>query len=246
MRKVYILDVGVHAQPFEAAANRIIEWSQADTPRYVCTCPVYTLMIAQEMPAVRAALDAADMVSADGMPVVWMQRYHGALEAERCFGPGLMRAVAELSAGTGLRHYLWGGQSGVPEQLQASLRREYGDVNVVGWFSPPFEEVGTPPRQEYIERINAAKPDIVWVGLGSPKQDIWMHMYREHLNAPVLIGVGAAFDFLSGRKRQAPKWLGDVGLEWSFRLLQEPRRLARRYLKYNTLFVWRVLREELI
>lgn len=243
MRKVEILNVGVHAQRFDEATARLVAWAQEPTPRYVCTCPVYTLMIADEIPQAHEALANADMVTADGMPVVWVQRRKGILEAERCHGPGLMREVCRLSAGTGIKHYLWGGEPGVPELLGEEIQRQYGDVNIVGAYAPPFEAVGTPPQAEYVERINAAAPDIVWVGLGSPKQDVWMHLYRDHLTAPLLIGVGAAFDFISGRKRQAPEWVGDLGLEWSFRLFQEPRRLGQRYLKYNTLFIWRLINE---
>lgn len=243
MQAVDIFGVNVHAMRFDEAAQTLVEWAQAPQKRYVCTCPVYTLMIAQEVPEAKAALNNADLVTADGMPVVWVQRRRGASAAERCYGPGLMRAVCKLTAGTGVRHYLWGGEAGVPELLTQEIRRQYGDVNIVGAYSPPFEEIGTPPQAEYIERINAAKPDIVWVGLGSPKQDVWMNLYRDQLDAPLLIGIGAAFDFLSGRKRQAPEWMGSIGLEWSFRLFQEPRRLARRYVKYNSLFLWRLLTE---
>jgi len=243
MHKVDILNVGVHAQRFEDATERLFRWAQEPTRRYVCTCPVYTLMVTHEMPEAEAALANADMVTADGMPVVWVQRRAGAPYAERCPGPSLMRALCERTAGTDVKHFLWGGAPGVPERLSDAIHDQYGDVNIVGAYSPPYEPTGTPPKDEYIERINAAKPDVVWVGLGSPKQDVWMHMYREHLHAPLLIGVGAAFDFISGAKRQAPEWLGELGLEWSFRLFQEPRRLGRRYLKYNTLFIWRVLTE---
>lgn len=243
MRKVQILDVGVHAQRFDHAISQILEWVEEGKPRYVCTCPVYTLMITHEIPDAKAALDHADMVAADGMPIVWLQRRRGFDEAERCYGAGIMRTIFEKTAGTGTRHFLWGGNPGIPDILEEKLRQQYGEVNIVGRYSPPFEEVGTPPNQVAIDLINNAQPDIVWVGLGSPKQDIWMHLYRPYLNAPVLIGVGAAFDFISGHKRQAPEWMQEVGLEWAFRLAQEPRRLGTRYLKYNTLFIWRLLTE---
>jgi len=244
MRKVDILSVDVHAQRFDDAVEQLFAWSQQPQKRYVCTCPVYTLMMANEMPLARRAILNADMVTADGMPLVWVQRRYGETYAERCSGPNLMRALYQKTAGTPVRHYLWGGQVGVPESLAHNLEQRYGDVNIVGKHSPPFEPVGTPPNPDYIDMINAAEPDIVWVGLGSPKQDIWMHDYRPHLNAPLLIGVGAAFDFISGRKTQAPQWMQESGLEWSYRLFQEPRRLAVRYLKYNTLFVWRLLSED--
>ncbi len=241
MQTVDILSVGVHAQRFDDAVERLFAWSQDSEKRYVCTCPVYTLMMAKEMPDARQAIEGADMVTADGMPLVWVQQYKGVREAERCSGPNLMRALCDKTAGTDVRHYLWGGQPGVPDKLAHNLRDYYGDVNIVGKYAPPFEPIGTPPNPDYIDMINAAAPDMVWVGLGSPKQDIWMHRYREYLDAPLLIGVGAAFDFISGRKAQAPRWMQENGLEWSFRLFQEPRRLAVRYLKYNTLFVWQLM-----
>ncbi|MFZ4813731.1 MAG: WecB/TagA/CpsF family glycosyltransferase [Phototrophicaceae bacterium] len=242
MQKVTILEVGTHAQRFDEAAETLLTWASDRTQRrYVCTCPVYTLMITQEIPDARAALLKADMVTADGMPIVWMQRRLGVTHAERCNGPSLMRELCRRSAGTGLRHYFWGGLPGVPEALQTAIQQQYGDVNIVGAVSPPLEEIGAPPRPEYIQQINAAAPDIVWVGLGSPKQDVWMSLYREQLNAPLLIGVGAAFDFISGRKRQAPEWMQDIGMEWFYRLIQEPRRLGERYVKYNTLFLWQIL-----
>jgi N-acetylglucosaminyldiphosphoundecaprenol N-acetyl-beta-D-mannosaminyltransferase len=243
MQKVDILNVGVHAQRFDEAADTLFQWAQEPNRRYVCTCPVYTLMIAHEIPTAHTALANADMVTADGMPIAWVQQRKGVPHAQRCHGPGLMRELCRRSAGTGIKHYLWGGAPGIPEALTDAIHTQYGDVNIVGAYSPPFEETGTPPNPEYIERINAAQPDIVWVGLGSPKQDVWMHLYRQHLTAPLLIGVGAAFDFISGKKRQAPEWMGAIGMEWSFRLFQEPRRLGRRYLKYNTLFVWRLINE---
>lgn len=241
MQKITLFGISVHAASFDDVVSQIITWAQDDNARrYVCTSPVYTLMIAQEIPEAKQALNHADMVTADGMPVVWVQRRRGAIQAERGYGPGIMRAVFERTADTPIRHYLWGGEDGVPEQLRQKLIERYGNVTIVGADSPPFEPIGAPVQQDHIDRINAAEPHIVWVGLGSPKQDVWMQNYRDHLNAPVLIGVGAAFDFLSGVKSQAPHWMQRNGLEWLFRLMQEPRRLARRYIVYNTRFIWRL------
>lgn len=242
MQKTTLFGIPVHAAPFDQIIAQILAWAQDEhTRRYICTAPVYTLMIAQEIPSAKSALTHADMVTADGMPVVWVQRRRGVKEAERGYGPGVMRAIFEQSADTPIRHYLWGGEEGVAELLRDKLIEKYGNVTIVGADSPPFEPLGASAQADYVERINAAEPHIVWVGLGSPKQDVWMETYREHLNAPLLIGVGAAFDFLSDRKAQAPYWMQQRGLEWLFRLFQEPRRLARRYIIYNTRFLWGLL-----
>lgn len=241
MPTVNILGVPLRAQPFEQAVTTLIDWAQdSDQRRYVSTCPVYTVMSTHEIPEAKTALTSADMVTADGMPLVWVQRRKGINEAERVYGPDLMRTICGRGVESGLRHYFWGGLPGVPEKLTAALQAQYGDVQVAGMYSPPYEALGTPPNADYIAQINAVNPDIVWVGLGSPKQDVWMHLYRPHLNAPLLIAVGAAFDFIAGTKSQAPVWMQRSGTEWVFRLAQEPRRLAKRYLVYNSLFLWRL------
>jgi N-acetylglucosaminyldiphosphoundecaprenol N-acetyl-beta-D-mannosaminyltransferase len=186
------------------------------------------------------------MVTADGMPIVWVQRQRGFPQAERVYGPDVMLALCEKTAGTGIRHFFWGGQPGVADQLVGRLKAQFPKLAVAGTYSPPIAELESQPDPAVIERLNASQADIIWIGLGSPKQDLWMSLYRPTLSAPLLIGVGAAFDMLAGVRSQAPRWMQRSGLEWLFRLAQEPRRLARRYLVYNPLFVWHVLRESLL
>jgi N-acetylglucosaminyldiphosphoundecaprenol N-acetyl-beta-D-mannosaminyltransferase len=152
-----------------------------------------------------------------------------------------MLAVCERSLATGYRHFFYGGKDGVPERLVRRLQKMYPGLAVAGTYSPSFKTVGAPESQEVIDRINDAKPDIVWVGLGTPKQEHWMAQHVDRLTASVLLGVGAAFDFHAGLKRQAPRWMQQSGLEWLFRLATEPRRLWRRYLVNNPLFVWLAL-----
>lgn len=240
MTRLPLLNVNTDAQRFDEAVTTLTRWARDEMGRrYVCTCPVYTLMMAREQPQVKAAVNGANMVTADGMPIVWLQRRLGAPFAERVYGPDLLLA---LCAQPSLSHYFWGGLPGVTTQLVEKLRERTPNLQVAGEYAPPIAPIGDTPDNEVINRLNAANADVVWVGLGSPKQDRWMALYRPHLNAPLLIGVGAAFDMLAGVKRQAPRWMQRSGLEWLFRLMQEPGRLGKRYLVYNPKFMVLVLR----
>ncbi|MGI9037994.1 MAG: WecB/TagA/CpsF family glycosyltransferase [Gemmatimonadota bacterium] len=188
--------------------------------------------------------DAA-MVTPDGMPLVWLSRRRGRPEVSRVYGPDLMLSCCDSFRDRGARHYFYGGAEGVPEQLASSLTERFPGLEVAGGFSPPYRDLTEAENREIVARINESRPDFVWVGLGCPKQDFWMAEHRDELEAPVLVGVGAAFDFHSGRKRQAPSWMQSRGLEWLFRLLSEPRRLAGRYVAGNSRFIALVLAEEL-
>lgn len=238
-----ILGVPIDAQRFDDAITTLVQWSRGEGSRYVCACPVYTLMQARENPQVLAALRGAAMVMADGMPLVWVQQRRGQQEAERVYGPDVLLALCERTAGTGVRHYFYGGLPGVPEQLTARLRQRFPALEIVGYEAPPMIATGAEVDSAVVERLNQAGAHVIWVGLGSPKQDVWLAQYRPLLEASLLIGVGAAFDFVAGTKAQAPRWMQRAGLEWLFRLAQEPRRLWRRYVIYNTRFLWALLRE---
>jgi len=238
-----VLDVPTDGQRFETAISRLLDWAaDPNGRRYVCTCPVYTLMIGRERPDVLAALRGADMVTADGMPVVWLQRRLGAPFAERVYGPDVLLTLAEHSVERGLRHTFYGGRPGVPEQLTAALTSRFPGLRVSAAIAPPFAPVGPEPDAAALAQLNALDTDILWVGLGSPKQDLWMALHRPLLRAPLVIAVGAAFDMLAGVKKQAPRWMQRGGLEWLYRLAQEPGRLGKRYLVYNPRFVWLALR----
>ena len=179
------------------------------------------------------------------MPLVWLSRLSGGSPVGRVYGPDLMLAVCERSVGRGYRHFLYGGGPSVAEKLASQLQNRFPGLGIVGAYSPPFRPLTQREDQEIVERINAAQPDFVWVGLGAPKQEHWMADHLVKLNATVLIGVGAAFDFHSGVKVQAPYWMQRSGLEWFFRLLSEPRRLWRRYLVYNTKFLYLIFLQSL-
>jgi N-acetylglucosaminyldiphosphoundecaprenol N-acetyl-beta-D-mannosaminyltransferase len=242
---VNILGVGVSAINMQMALEWMESVIRTDGRHTVVVCPVSTILAGLDDPAVRRAVNTAGQVTPDGMPVVWLTRAAGNPHAGRVYGPDLMLDFCARSVGPGYRHYFYGGAEGVPGQLAAALTARFPGLQVVGGYSPPFRPLTAEEDRQVVARINAARPDVVWVGLGSPKQDLWMAEHRERLSAPLLVGVGAAFDLHAGRTRQAPRWLMRLGLEWLFRLLQEPGRLWRRYLIGNPRFIWNVALQKL-
>jgi N-acetylglucosaminyldiphosphoundecaprenol N-acetyl-beta-D-mannosaminyltransferase len=242
-KKVPILGVQTDGQTFSHAIETLTAWAQSTDKHYVCTTPVYTIMQAFDEPRIKQAINGADMVTADGMPVVWVQRRRGAPFAERVYGPDIMLAVCERTAALDVSHYFLGGADGVAQTLADKLTARFPGLKVAGIANPVFPKVPTAPDPDVVKMLNDSRASIIWVGLGSPKQDIWCQVYRSALNAPLLIAVGAAFDFHAGIKKQAPRWMQRSGTEWIFRLVQEPRRLASRYLIHNPRYIWHVLRE---
>ncbi len=242
-RRRSLLGVPVDELTLGTAVEQMRQAVLARRGLYACTCPVYTLMMARSHPEVRAALAGAGWVTPDGMPVVWALRALGARGVGRVYGPDLMLALSAVSAREGLAQFYLGGAPGVGEQLAAALQLRFPGLRSAGGYSPPFRDLTTGEEEAMVAQINASGAAIVWVGLGSPKQDLWMARFRPLLAPPLLVGVGAAFDFFTGRVRQAPRAWQRLGLEWAFRLLQEPRRLWRRYLLYNPLFLALVARQ---
>ena len=237
MKRVNILGVRVSAFDLSTATAEMAAAIAANARAYASTCPVYTLMQGHERPEVRAALNGADWVTPDGMPVVWALRALGAGGAGRVYGPDLMLALSEASARHGYRQFYLGGAPGVADELARVLPARFPGLSVAGACSPPFRPLAEAERRALVAQVNYTQPHIVWVGLGSPKQDLWMAEFRPQLNAPLLVGVGAAFDFLTGRQPQAPRWAQRSGLEWLFRLVSDPARLWRRYVIYNPRFI---------
>jgi N-acetylglucosaminyldiphosphoundecaprenol N-acetyl-beta-D-mannosaminyltransferase len=234
--RLNILGVRVSAFDLDAAVADMEAAIAGNRRAYACCCPVYTLMQGHERDDVRAALNGADWVTPDGMPVVWSLRARGAARVGRVYGPDLMAALSAVSARRGFAQYYLGGAPGVADALARGLQARFPGLRVAGTASPPLREPGIAEDPATLEAINRSGAQVVWVGLGSPKQDLWMARHRPLLTAPLLVGVGAAFDFLTGRQPQAPRWLQRAGLEWLFRLAAEPRRLWRRYLIYNPKF----------
>jgi len=236
-----ILGVGVSAVNLEMAVYAIDGWITKREPHYICVSGVHGLMESQRDRELRDIHNAAGLVTPDGMPLVWLSRLLGFRHVDRVYGPDLMLATCAHSVEQTHRHFFYGGAPGVAEQLIQQLKARFPTLQVVGSYSPPFRSLTAEEDQAVVEQINAAQPDIVWVGISTPKQERWMAAHIGKVTAPVLIGVGAAFDFHAGLKKQAPYWMQRSGLEWCFRLLTEPRRLWRRYLVNNPSFVWLVL-----
>ena len=229
--KVNVLGVGISAVTMDQAVQTIEQWIQGkDRTRYVCATGLHGVMESQRHPHIRRAHNQADMVVPDGMAVVWAMHWLGYRWVERVYGPDLMLGLCERSLHVDYRHFLYGGAPGVPELLGRRLQERYPGLTIVGTYSPPFRPLTPEEDAEVVELINQTRPDIVWVGLSTPKQELWMAEHVSKLHNVVMIGVGAAFDFHAGIKRQAPPWMQRHGLEWLFRLLQEPRRLWKRYL----------------
>jgi len=225
------------------AVRQICEWVGQKQRTYVCVAPVATLVDARRNPLYAAAVNAAGMVTPDGMPVVWLARAHGCRDVERTYGPDMLLEVCNLGQDLGLRHFFYGGTEDTLQKLQQKLLGFFPRILVVGHYAPPFHPQVVQEESQVIDRINSAAADIVWVGLGSPKQDFWMQLHRPLLNAPVIVGAGAAFDFCSGVKPQAPRWMRPLGLEWFFRLCCEPGRLWKRYLIGNSLFLFYLMKD---
>jgi N-acetylglucosaminyldiphosphoundecaprenol N-acetyl-beta-D-mannosaminyltransferase len=239
-QRANVLGVGV-SPVSRAQAIAVIEgWIGAGDRQYVCVSGVHGVMESQRDPALRAIHNGAGMVVPDGMPLVWLSRLRGFRQVERVYGPDLLLSCCRRSLETKSRHFFYGGAEGVPERLVERLQTRFPGLLVAGMWSPPFRPLTPEEDAEAVRRINDARPDIVWVGLSTPKQERWMAEHRARISAPVLIGIGAAFDFHAGLKRQAPRWMQRSGLEWLFRLATEPRRLWRRYLRNNPLFVWHI------
>ena len=239
--RVNVLGVGISAIDMNQALRTIEGWIERREPRYACLCTVHTVMECRRDPELRRLVNGAGLATPDGMPLVWLGRLSGQTHMERVYGPDLMLALCERSAGKGYRHYFYGGADGVPEQLAEALQVRFPGLRIAGAYSPPFRPLTKKEDAVILDRINESDPDIVWVGLGTPKQDLWVGTHVGRVRAPALIPVGAAFDFLTGRKPQAPRWVQRSGLEWLFRLIQEPKRLWKRYLVYNPAFALLVL-----
>ena len=237
-RSVEVLGIPLALTDYE----RTMDWMDATIASksrgYVCVAAVHTVMVCKEDPELRAAVLNSDLTVPDGQPLVWAMNALGHDLSSRVYGPELMERYCERSALTGARIFLYGGRNqGALVQLALNLRRRFPGVKIVGGYSPPFRDLTPEEERSVVEEINHSQADVVWVGIGVPKQEKWMAHMRPRLAAPVLVGVGAAFDFHAGLVPQAPGWMQRVGLEWVFRLAQEPTRLWRRYLRYNPRFV---------
>ncbi len=241
-RRVDVLGVGVSAVSLEGAVEVIDQWVRNREPHYVCVTGVHGVMESQRDEQLRLIHNCSGLTTPDGMPMVWAARYAGAGNVTRVYGPDLLLAVCQRASERGWSCYFYGGGDGTAELLASRLLGRFPKLRVTGTHTPPFRPL-TPDEDELVSaEIDESGADIVWVGLSTPKQERWMAAHSARLDAPVLIGVGAAFDIHAGTLRQAPPWLQRSGLEWAYRLCREPRRLWRRYLNNNPRFVLKILR----
>jgi N-acetylglucosaminyldiphosphoundecaprenol N-acetyl-beta-D-mannosaminyltransferase len=237
--------VGISAINMRMALDIIQSWLACEDSQYVCVTGVHGVMESQRDETLRQIHNEAGLVTPDGMPLVWLSRWQGYAEVRRVYGPDLILALCEASVEHGYRHFLFGGAKGVPEMLAANLRRRFPGIAIAGTYSPPFRPLTPREDAEIVDMLLRAEADLIWVGLGTPKQERWIAAHCDRLPRSVLIGVGAAFDFHAGQTRQAPVWMRKNGLEWFYRLATEPRRLWRRYLVNNPLFVALILAQAL-
>jgi N-acetylglucosaminyldiphosphoundecaprenol N-acetyl-beta-D-mannosaminyltransferase len=235
-RTAPVLGTPIDVLDWETAIDRISRWATAKESRYVCICNAHSCVIANQNPDIGRSLANADTATPDGAPVAWMMRRLGFPNQQRINGPDLMWRYCEQAATRGEPIYLYGGMPETLDLLQHQLKRAFPGLLIAGAWSPPIRNLTEEEDEADVARINASGAGIVWVGLGCPKQERWMAAHRGRVQA-VMIGVGAAFDYHAGILKRAPRWMQDGGLEWLHRLFSEPRRLWRRYLVTNTLFV---------
>ena len=240
-----VLGVRVDVVQIRDVIARMEEWiARRERCSYIAVTGMHGVTEAQHDRKFKDVLNSAELVVADGYPLVWLGRRKGfARMRRRVYGPELMAAFCEETNARRYRHFFYGGAPGVAEELANRFAARYPGLAVAGVYSPPFHALTAEEDREVVATIESARADIVWVGLSTPKQERWMFAHRDQLQVPVLVGVGAAFDFHTGRTMQAPTWMRENGLEWLFRLTQEPRRLWRRYLIYGSEFALLVMLE---
>ena len=239
-----LLDVALTGARLEHVVSELVSMARGRGRHYVCIFAVDSLLKCHDDPRLAAIANASSMTLCDGMPLVVVARRFAHLDATRCYGPDVMLGVLDQGRGAGLRHYFYGGPNEeTSRRLRENMEAKFPGLRVVGAEVPPFRPLTSEERAETARRINAAAPDVVWVGIGTPKQDFWVSEMRPLLDAPVLVAVGAAFNFHAGMVPQAPLWMRRACLEWLYRLCAEPRRLWRRYLLGNPRFLLLVLRQ---
>ncbi|MFL2860246.1 MAG: WecB/TagA/CpsF family glycosyltransferase [Pontiellaceae bacterium] len=235
--------VSLSAQTMSQACERVESWIEQGKKKYVNICTADTVVQCYDQPALAKIVMNSGMATTDGMPLVWLARRFGFAFAERVYGPDLMLALCSLSESRGYRHFFYGATDEVLDRLKINLLAQFPALAIAGMYSPPFRPLEKQEKDEVVEKINASGADIIWCGLGTPKQDYWVSEFRPLLEGSVILAVGAGFNFHAGSVRQAPRWMMKSGLEWLFRLIVEPRRLWRRYLIGNPRFLFQTRKQ---
>ena len=231
-----VISVNVNVSDYASISNQIVSWAHTRLNKYVCVSPVHPIMEAYDDADYRRIINSADLVTADGMPVVWAQKLLGHKQATRVYGPELTLRLCKQCEEEGVKVGFYGGSQSTLDQMITNLNTRFPKLEIAYTCSPPFRALSEQEDREVVEKLEKSGCQLLFIGLGTPKQDLWMHEHRDRLPM-VQIGVGAAFDFIAGNKKQAPAWMQKNGLEWFFRLCSEPRRLWYRYLWHNPRFV---------
>jgi N-acetylglucosaminyldiphosphoundecaprenol N-acetyl-beta-D-mannosaminyltransferase len=233
-----VLGVRVNALQIPDVVRQIERWIALDVRgRYICALNVHSVVEASRSSSFKDVLNSADLSVPDGMPLLWLGRLWGHDLKRRVYGPDLLLEFCRSTSTKGHKHFFYGGAAGTPGKLGKELTKRFPSINIAGSYSPPFRLLSPEEDASVVSMINCAEPDVLWIGLGCPKQESWMYKHRDRLNARVMVGVGQAFAIHAREAPQAPFWLREHGFEWLFRLLIEPRRLWKRYLVYNTQFL---------
>ena len=240
MTRANVLGVGVHAVNLSLAAEMLETAVESGNGGYVCVTGVHGVMEAQRNSKFKMILNEAMLVVPDGVPTVWVGRWEGFKSMGRVFGPDLMLEVCRRSVSSGHTHFLYGGMLGIAEELRENLERRFPGIRIAGTYTPPFRPLNAEENADLQNRLSVIRPDIIWVGLSTPKQEQFMHENVHSLRCKVMVGVGAAFDIHTGHLNDAPQWIKNAGLQWLHRLCQEPSRLWRRYLFNNSAFLVRI------
>jgi N-acetylglucosaminyldiphosphoundecaprenol N-acetyl-beta-D-mannosaminyltransferase len=228
--RVDVLGIHVSVTDMEHTVGTFARWIDAGVRHLVCVSDMNALLHARADSELTKVYNTSGMTLPDGMPLVWAGKKAGFDQMERVCGPDLIERVMAEAEQRGWSQYFYGGADGVAEQLRDTFTARHPGLKVAGVYSPPYRALSAEEDAAIVDKLNEAKPDIIWIGLGAPKQERWMAEHRDRLDAAILIGVGAAFDFHTGRLDRAPGWMQKAGLEWSYRLYKEPRRLWRRYV----------------
>lgn len=244
-KRVNVLGVGISVLNLHSALDAIAAAVRERRKGYICVTGVHGVMEAQDDPRFREILNGAFLCTPDGMPMVWAGKLAGHAEMRRVYGPDLMLEVCAWSETSGAKHFFYGGADGVADLLARKLKEKFPKLQVVGTYTPPFRALNDAEVRSLQAQIADVQPDIFWVGLSTPKQEKFMAEFLPKLECTLMLGVGAAFDFHSGRVSQAPRWMQRSGLEWLYRLCSEPRRLWRRYFRNNPLFLLKFLGQSL-
>lgn len=233
-----VLGVSVAALNMEEALARISDELSLRRKGYICMAGVHGIMEAYRDPELSGIYAESRLTLPDGTPTVWVGRLQGQQQMERIAGPDLMREVFRRREFAPYSHFLYGGKEGVAQELRERFAKQYPWANIVGASTPPYRDLTLGEEREFIARIRRLKPDIIWVGISTPRQERFMHRYLQRLDTTLMFGVGAAYDFHTGRIKDSPQWVKSIGMQWFHRLMQDPRRLWKRYLRNNPAFLW--------